>query len=197
MTASSSLPPGFLLRPAKAIDKLLIGKLLRRLQQEIMPIGSQIQLIAITIALGFLAFGLFWTGTQWLFHWLFGFLLMLVILWLLLFVLNLKDSWVNFWVIEHRGSLVACAKLCQYETYSILYDLFVVPEWRKRGLGSHLVRQLGQRATKPLYLGCLPSTVLFYTRLGFTPVSPKRLPPIVRHDLGIANRVGIVPLVLR
>jgi N-acetylglutamate synthase-like GNAT family acetyltransferase len=197
MTASSSLPPGFLLRPAKAIDQPLIGRLLRRLQREIMPIDFQIQLIAIATALGFLALGLFWAGPQWLFHWLLGFLLMLVILWLLLLVLNLKNSWANFWVIEHRGSLVACAKLCQYETYSILYDLFVVPELRQRGLGSHLIRYLGQRATKPLYLGCLPSTVLFYTRLGFTPVPPKKLPPIVRHDLGIPSRFGIVPLVLQ
>ncbi|MGA7934457.1 MAG: GNAT family N-acetyltransferase [Kovacikia sp.] len=196
MTAPSSLPLGFLLRRAKAADKPLISKLLNRLQREIMPIDSPIQLIGVGITSGFLAAGLFGAVTQWLFHWLLGLLLLLLTLWLLLSVLRLKEPWVNFWVIEHHGSLVACAKLCQYETYSILYDLFVLPDLRGQGLGSYLVHYLGQQATKPLYLGCLPSTVRFYTRLGFVPVLPKKLPPIIQHDLGIPNRFGIVPLVL-
>ncbi len=195
MTATPSLPPGFRLRPAKAADKTLIRKLLLRLQQEIMPIDSRLQLVVVGIVLGLVAIGIL-ASTPWLFHWLLSLLFVVLLIWLVIFLVLLKGTWVNFWVVEQDGSLVACAKLCQYETYSILYDLFVVPEQRGRGLGSYLVNYLSQQATKPLYLGCLPSTIEFYTRLGFTPVSPKKLPSIIRHELGIPSRFGIVPLVL-
>lgn len=112
-------------------------------------------------------------------------------------ILTWNDQWQNFWVIEHSHQLVACAKLRRYETYSLLHDVYVSPEWRSQGIGSHLVAHLGTQAQKPLYLTCLPKLAQFYFRLGFIPIATKTLPPLIKYDLGIPGRLDVIPLVLR
>ena len=108
-----------------------------------------------------------------------------------------NDDWKNFWVIEHDDQLIACAKLRQYQQYSLLHDVYVVPEWRSQGLGSELVTHVGRQATKPLYLTCLPKLTQFYMRLGFMPIASKSLSPLIQYDLGIPGRFEVIPLVLR
>lgn len=123
-----------------------------------------------------------------------GWMFLLFVVWLNTFN---QGEWLDFWVIEYENSLVACAKLCQYSDYSVLFDLFVIPEWRNQGLGSFLVGHLGQVAKKPLYLACVPATVSFYIRLGFHRVSAKNLSAWLQYKLGIQGRSRIVPMVLQ
>jgi N-acetylglutamate synthase-like GNAT family acetyltransferase len=112
----------------------------------------------------------------------------------LLFTWN--DDWEDFWVIEHHQTIIACAKLRCHSRYSVLHDVYVVPKWRSQGLGSYLVKHLGERANRPLYLTCMPHLVSFYRRLGFTSVSSNKLPPLLQYDLGIPGRFEVVPLKL-
>jgi N-acetylglutamate synthase-like GNAT family acetyltransferase len=109
----------------------------------------------------------------------------------------LSEDWNKFWVIEVEGSVVACAKLCRYNTYSVLYNVMVAPEWRRYGLGSALVYHLSQVATKPLYLACYPKRITFYTKLGFVQIRPQDLSPLLRYDLGLTPRVDTVPLMFK
>jgi N-acetylglutamate synthase-like GNAT family acetyltransferase len=108
----------------------------------------------------------------------------------------MQNDWQRYWVVESDNSLIACAKLNRQSDYSVLYDVYVFPEWRGRGLGSYLVKHLTQHATKPLYLATLPARLPFYKRLGFAPVPVQRLPLLLQYDLGLPTRPGIVPLVL-
>ncbi len=87
-------------------------------------------------------------------------------------------QWQQFWVIECESQLVACGQLRNFTGVQELGSLVVVPTWRDRGLGSFLTRHLIQEASKPLYLECLGKRrSLFYTRLGFVPISWRELPP--------------------
>jgi GNAT superfamily N-acetyltransferase len=73
----------------------------------------------------------------------------------------------DYWVIEHQGLLIACAKLVPEQSYGLLSAVFVLPAWRYRRLGSSLVKQLLQVSPHPVYAFALPRTEWFYWRLGF------------------------------
>jgi amino-acid N-acetyltransferase len=72
-------------------------------------------------------------------------------------------------VIECNGQLVAWGSYTNYAKGAYIYNLYIVQEWRRKGLGSSLVKQLMQEATQPIYLHSPPSLVSFFTRLGFVP----------------------------
>jgi GNAT superfamily N-acetyltransferase len=83
-------------------------------------------------------------------------------------------------------------KLDRTEKKSSIQYLFVAPAWRRRGLGSALVRRLIQEAPLPLYVDSLPNRVSFYTRLGFVPLrtksSPSTVVPLVyKIDSGVSS----------
>jgi amino-acid N-acetyltransferase len=179
----------------------LIRKLLKQFRKEVLPPTSPTRWIAKLLALalllaigGYLAIAI---SPEMLVNLLAGPALVLGMGILLAIGITWNEEWENFWVIEHQQNIVACAKLRRYSRYSLLHDLYVVPEWRSQGLGSHLVYCLGKQATKPLYLTCLPGLVQFYHRLGFAPVSSKNLPPLLQYDLGIPDRLDVVPLMLK
>lgn len=108
-----------------------------------------------------------------------------------------SQEWKKFWIIAQERHIVACGKLCGYGTYSVLYDVLVLPKYRRQGIGSALVKHLTQHAPKPLYLACFPDKIGFYTQLGFTQMRSADLSFMLRHELGISTRPKIVPLVLR
>ncbi|MBW4515146.1 MAG: GNAT family N-acetyltransferase [Timaviella obliquedivisa GSE-PSE-MK23-08B] len=108
-----------------------------------------------------------------------------------------SQEWKKFWVIEQEGRIVACGKLCRYGTHSVLYDVLVLPQYRRQGMGSALVKHLTQQASKPLYLACCPDKIGFYTQLGFTHTRSSELSFILRYELGISICPDVVPLVLR
>jgi amino-acid N-acetyltransferase len=195
------LPPNCILRSATSVDQPLIRSLLEQFRQEVLPSlsDSERTLRSLAIAVGILFSGYLVISLKphQLLLPLVGFAGAVGIGVVAVQVLTWNEGWADFWVIEQNDRLVACAKLRCYSRYSVLNDLFVVPELRDRGLGSYLIASLGKKATKPLYLTCLPSLVQFYMRLGFTPISINHLSPLLQFDLGIPNQLTVVPLVMK
>lgn len=200
------LSDGYLLRPALASDRWRIRQLLRTFHRETAPRPSR-SVLALRYSLlgGLIALCVHWLfvlglplfmaiGSQ-----LLASLAVTIGISLLMAVLGfaISTEWTKFWVIEHEGRLVACAKLCQYTQYSVLYDVLVVAQWRGRGLGSALVYHLSQKALKPLYLAAYPDKIGFYARFGFVRADSSELTPIIRHDLGLRSQPATVALVLR
>lgn len=200
MTVSFSLPPGCLIRPASPTDRSALHTLLQQFRREVLPPVTQTEWTFRILAGGlFGGLGIhlgFMLGMQRFINLLVGSGMAIGLGVVVAIIATWNDSWKHFWVIESNHQLVACAKLRQHNTYSLLHDVYVVPEWRSRGIGSHLVAHLGTQAVKPLYLTCLPKLSPFYRRLGFMPVSTKSLSPMIRADLGIPGRLGVIPLVL-
>ena len=96
--------------------------------------------------------------------------------------------WQQFWLIESEGHLVACGQLRNFSGVQELSSLVVVPAWRKRGLGTCLAKHLIQEATEPVYLECLGQKLaMFYTRLGFIPVSWQDLPQSLKFKFGLTQ----------
>jgi GNAT superfamily N-acetyltransferase len=73
----------------------------------------------------------------------------------------------NTWYIKCQGRLVAWVTLHRNPKDSEIKLLFVEKNWRRRGLGSALVKRLIQEAHPPILLGCSHKLVSFYSRLGF------------------------------
>ena len=96
--------------------------------------------------------------------------------------------WQQFWLIESEGHLVACGQLRNFTGAQELSSLVVVPAWRNRGLGTCLAKHLIQEATEPVYLECLGQKLaMFYTRLGFVPVSWQDLPQSLKFKFGLTQ----------
>ena len=96
--------------------------------------------------------------------------------------------WQQFWLIESEGHLVACGQLRNFSGVQELSSLVVVPAWRKRGLGTCLAKHLIQEATEPVYLECLGQKLaMFYTHLGFVPVSWQDLPQSLKFKFGLTQ----------
>jgi N-acetylglutamate synthase-like GNAT family acetyltransferase len=184
----------YTIRPAIARDKWQIQRLLRNFDQEAPPPTRQLHYLVLFLltALGVNFF--FLLGLKFLIG-----VAAVAIFALMVSALSVAFSqeWKKFWIIEQKGHIVACGKLCEYVTYSMLYNVLVLPEYRHQGLGTALVRHLSGQATKPLYLACFPSKIGFYTRLGFAQMRSSDLSPMLQHELGISTRAEIVPLVLR
>lgn len=75
----------------------------------------------------------------------------------------------NTWIIKCQGQLVAWVTLRRSTKGSNILVLFVVKNWRKRGLGSALINHLIQEVSPPLSVICTDKLVSFYSRLGFVP----------------------------
>jgi len=201
MTVSLSFASESCIRPARPGDRVAIRHLLTCFRQEVLPPTSRAEWTMRFVAGGllggtgiYLGFALGW---QRFINLLIGGSVAVGLGLLMATIVTWNDDWQHFWVIEIDGQLVACAKLRRHTHYSLLHDVYVVPEWRSQGLGSRLVACVGMQATKPLYLTCMPQLMQFYLRLGFMPVSSKSLSPLIQYDLGIPGRFEVVPLVLR
>lgn len=107
--------------------------------------------------------------------------------------------WQQFWVIESEGHLVACGQLRNFTGAQELSSLVVVAAWRNRGLGTFLAKHLIQEATEPVYLECLGQELaIFYTRLGFAPISWQDLPPSLKFKFGLTQLAKLlrIPVVI-
>lgn len=62
----------------------------------------------------------------------------------------------------------ACGYICFFEDFAVICDVFTLPEYRNRGLGSKLVKKLLNLSQgKRVYLLCGESRVSFYEKIGF------------------------------
>ena len=186
--------PNYSARPAIASDKWQIQWLLRNFEQESPRRSRRLHylvlglLTALGINLSFLLGLNFLLGIAGLASCKTAFSLLKIVF---------SQEWKKFWIIEQEGRIVACGKICSYDTYSVPCDVLVLPKYRRQGIGSLLVRHLMQHAPKPLYLACFPDKIGFYTQLGFTPMRSADLSLMLRQELGISTRPDVVPLVLR
>jgi N-acetylglutamate synthase-like GNAT family acetyltransferase len=107
-------------------------------------------------------------------------------------------SWSEYWVVEVRGRVVACAKLYEGDCTSELYDVFVVRGWRGFGFGRALVLEAIATARYPVYLASLPDAIGFYEGLGFRVVKSDRLDAQLRGRLSLENpqyqKLGLTPM---
>ena len=201
MTEDFLLPAGCVVRPACSADRPAIQTLLNQFRQEISPpLTWQERLMkffAIVLVLGTVASIVSAVGIKPLINLVLGPVLVLGLAVLTVLLLTMNEGWEHFWVIEHDQQLIACAKLRRHKHYSLLHDLYVLPEWRSQGVGSYLVFLLTTQATKPLYLTCKQRLIQFYMRFGFMPIAIQNLSPMIQYDLGIPGRLDVVPLVLR
>lgn len=107
--------------------------------------------------------------------------------------------WQQFWVIECKSRVIACAQLRTFPEAQELGSLVVAKNWRKRGLGTVLSQHVLQQAKQPLYLECLGDRLAaFYQRLGFVPASWEDLPRSLQRKFGTSKFVaGLLRLPLR
>ncbi|HCF28602.1 MAG TPA: hypothetical protein DEV81_15685, partial [Cyanobacteria bacterium UBA11049] len=86
-------------------------------------------------------------------------------------------------VVECSGRLVAYAKMFNCNDLKILQYLYVTPHYRKQGIGSYIIQNLIQEATKPIYLVAALGKTRYYTRLGFVKLRFNQLAPTVQRKL--------------
>jgi predicted N-acetyltransferase YhbS len=79
-----------------------------------------------------------------------------------------------------------------YHSYTVLKWLHVYPDWRRKGIGSALVRTLIQHSTTPIYVKSAPDVVVFYTRLGFQRVNAQELPSAVQQHFRLKGAASLL-----
>jgi N-acetylglutamate synthase-like GNAT family acetyltransferase len=107
----------------------------------------------------------------------------------------------RYWVVEVAGQLVGCGRVDRHPHHGEIYDLFVLPEWRSRGIGQAIMSQLVAQSPTPIYLASLPTATTFYHQLGFQPIAPRELPLLVAGRLSLNSpryrQVGLQPMVFK
>lgn len=96
--------------------------------------------------------------------------------------------WQQFWVVESKGSLIACGQLRDFPDAQELGSLVVSPKWRGQGIGSYLTVHLIQEAEKPLYLECLGQKLVdFYAQKGFHSIAWQELPRSLQSKFRLSH----------
>ncbi len=95
-------------------------------------------------------------------------------------------NWKKYKLIESdRGLIVGCTAIDYYKHCSILGNLYVKKAWRKRGLGSALLKFSIKKIDRPIYLVSKKKNINFYKRNGFILVSWEDLPSTVKASFKI------------
>lgn len=117
-------------------------------------------------------------------------------------------NWSRFWVIENEGRLIACGQLRPYKNFQELKSLIVDDNFRKRGLGTYLVRHLMKQTSVPLYLSCGNGSLClsfgnkksgnriknFYKQIGFIQISWWKVPFLLKPEFGLSKLIATVKL---
>lgn len=88
-------------------------------------------------------------------------------------------NWRRFCVsLDQQGRLIGCGQVKPHRDGSReLASIAVVPEWRRKGVASALIRHLMRQHPPPLYLTCRASLGPFYERFGFRTIPLDEMPP--------------------
>jgi N-acetylglutamate synthase-like GNAT family acetyltransferase len=200
--SSMSASTPYTIRPALGSDQRQLRRLLQSFFRErTLPFASIHPFIGWVILGGLIALGVHFAATA-TGMWAIGLRLLLGIgaivgIGALSPVFRVSVDWHQFWVVEYRGRLIGCAKLCHHKHYSTLYNVLIAAHWRRQGVGTNLVRRVAQEARKPLYLACRLEHIAFYHRVGFEQIPIRALNANIYRSLELALRSDIVPLVLR
>jgi N-acetylglutamate synthase-like GNAT family acetyltransferase len=82
-----------------------------------------------------------------------------------------RRDWVNYWVVECKGQVVALAQWQHYDQFSYLQRLYVLPQHRVSGMGSALVERLIEQTQQPIYVLSDRDNQGFFQRFGFQPMA--------------------------
>ncbi|MBW4557752.1 MAG: GNAT family N-acetyltransferase [Trichormus sp. ATA11-4-KO1] len=97
-------------------------------------------------------------------------------------------KWQNFWIIKIDNRVIAIGQLRNFYLAQELGSLFVLPAWRKQGLGTFMTQHLINQATQPLYLKCVEHRLVnFYIKQGFIPVKFKDLPSALQYKFRLSQ----------
>ncbi|NJN49190.1 MAG: GNAT family N-acetyltransferase [Alkalinema sp. RL_2_19] len=86
------------------------------------------------------------------------------------------QEWINYWVVECDGKLLAAAKWEHYDSYTELQQVYVKPKWRFHCLGSSLIDRLISQTQQPIYVISDRQHSRYFARFGFEPVEWEALP---------------------
>ena len=81
-------------------------------------------------------------------------------------IFNLRSKRIEI-LVKNNKKIVARADLFEYKNTLYLAQLRVEAKWRRRGIGSAIVKHIIQEYNKNIYLRCSISLTSFYSRLGF------------------------------
>lgn len=89
----------------------------------------------------------------------------------------------QFLIAEDKNKIVGCVRIKNINNFLMLASLAVLPDYRKKGIGSALVtRVIGGNAKRPVYLFCNVKNKSFYEKFGFKTVKNGDIPENLRKD---------------
>lgn len=110
----------------------------------------------------------------------------------------------DFLVAEDGNKIIGCIRIKNIGGCFELASLAVSPEYRKKGIGSKLVRKIiSDSVERPLYLLCSAENESFYQKFGFQRTDIENLPEALKDDYGnitslpFAKNIKVVAMVLQ
>ena len=100
-------------------------------------------------------------------------------------------KWQNFLVaIDPQARLIGCGQVKSHGDGSLeLASIAIVPEWRKRGIASAIIRQLLEEHPHTLFLTCRAHLEAFYIRFGFRTIESGEMPPYFKKISRLASLI--------
>lgn len=89
----------------------------------------------------------------------------------------------QFLVATAENKIVGCIRIKKIGGYYKLSSLAVVPDYRIKGIGSLLIKNiLNENASRPVYLFCNIKNVNFYEKFGFKKVEAVNISDVLQED---------------
>lgn len=104
-------------------------------------------------------------------------------------------NWRRFWLaVDENGRVIGCGQVKPHGDGSReLASIVVLPEWRKRGVATAIIRRLLTENPPPLYLTCRAELTPFYARFGFEVVeNSSELSPYFWRIIQLSRSLSIV-----
>ena len=98
---------------------------------------------------------------------------------------------VRFWGCEESGELVGIMGIQRVRDVDLIRHAHVSPEKQRRGVGGALLEHLARSSGRPMLVGTWSAAdwaIRFYRRHGFEPISPDRVPTLLRSYWAIPDR---------
>jgi 1-acyl-sn-glycerol-3-phosphate acyltransferase len=89
----------------------------------------------------------------------------------------------QFLIAEDKNEIVGCIRIKDVNGYFMLASLAVLPDYKRRGIGSTLIRKIIEENNKrPVFLFCNLKNEGFYKKLGFKIVKAENIPEALKKD---------------
>lgn len=89
------------------------------------------------------------------------------------------------------GPILGCAQIKSVSRQRVLGSVVVVPDYRRQGIGTALIRGLLAPETEPIVLMCLRGLAPYYAAFGFQPVPSRRAPFGVYWRWAVLNALAL------